>query len=166
MPKNSSPSQTGGQTGRWLGLVLWLAVSFIPAWTGSRFPPGDWYARLVQPALTPPGWIFAPVWTVLYALMGVAAWQVWQRAGLLAAAWPLSLYGLQLALNALWSYLFFGLRQPGLAFLDIIALWLAVLATLLAFWRYHRPAGQLLLPYLLWLSFAVYLNLGFWLLNP
>ncbi len=165
MPKNFSPSSSS-PPGRWLGLIFWLTLSFIPAWSGSRFLPGEWYAQLVQPALTPPGWLFAPVWTVLYALMGVAAWLVWQRAGLTAAAWPLTLFVLQLILNGLWSYLFFGLQRPGLAFLDILALWLTVLATLLAFWRYHRPAGQLLLPYLLWLSFAAYLNLAFWRLNP
>jgi len=160
--KHSPPSQTG----RWLGLVLWLALSFVPAWTGSRFPPGDWYAKLAQPPLTPPGWLFAPVWTVLYALMGVAAWLVWQQAGWRAARRPLAFFVLQLALNGLWSYLFFGLQKPGWAFFDIIALWLAVLATIFAFRRYHRTAGHLLLPYLLWLSFAVYLNLAFWLLNP
>ncbi|MGQ9921802.1 MAG: TspO/MBR family protein [Desulfobacca sp.] len=160
-----SSSSPPSQTGRWLGLAFWLALSYVAAWTGSRFPPGDWYARLLQPALTPPSWLFAPVWTVLYTLMGVAAWLVWQRAGARAAAWPLALFVLQVALNGLWSYLFFGLQRPGLALLDITALWLAVLATILAFWRYHRPAGQLLLPYLLWLSFAVYLNWAFWRLN-
>jgi tryptophan-rich sensory protein len=121
---------------------------------------------LVQPALTPPGWVFGPVWTLLYIMMGVAAWLVWRRYGLAGAFWPLGLFILQLGLNALWSYLFFGLKNPGLAFLDIVALWLAILATLIAFWHYYPPAGQLLLPYLLWVTFAVYLNLQFWRLNP
>ncbi len=164
MPADTLVSPPAGP-GRWLGLAVWLLLSFLPAWTGARFPPGPWYQSLAQPPLTPPGWLFAPVWTVLYALMGLSAWLIWQRAGLLAARWPLSLFALQLILNGLWSYLFFGLRRPGLALLDLIALWLAVVATLLAFWRFHRPAGQLLIPYLIWISFALYLNLGFWYLN-
>jgi benzodiazapine receptor len=150
----------------WLGLVFWLGLSLAAGWVGSRFQPGEWYKNLVQPALTPPGWVFGLVWTLLYILMGVAAWLVWQRHGLIGAAWPLGLFLLQLGLNALWSYLFFGLKNPGLAFLDIMALWLTILATLLAFRQYYPPAGQLLLPYLLWVSFAVYLNLQFWRLNP
>jgi benzodiazapine receptor len=150
---------------RWLGLSFWLILSFLPAWSGARFPPGDWYVQLRQPPLTPPGWLFAPVWTVLYALMGLAAWLVWQRAGWLAAARPLALFLLQLLLNGLWSYLFFGRQQPGLALLDLLALWLVVLFTLRGFWVSYQTAGLLLVPYLLWLSFAAYLNLGFWLLN-
>jgi benzodiazapine receptor len=150
----------------WLGLVFWLGLTFSAAWTGSRFQPGDWYSRLVQPALTPPGWVFPPVWTLLYLMMGVAAWLVWRHHGLAGAVWPLGLYLVQLGLNALWTYVFFGLKNPGLAFLDIAALWLAILATLIAFWQYDRRAGQLLLPYLLWVSFATYLNFQFWRLNP
>ncbi len=150
----------------WLGLAFWLGLCFTAAWVGSRFPPGAWYERLLKPALNPPAWVFGPAWTLLYLMMGVAAWLVWQRRGIAGAPWSLGLFLLQLGLNTLWSYLFFGLQQPGLAFLDIIALWLAILATLLAFWRHYRPAGQLLLPYLLWVSFAAYLNLQFWRLNP
>lgn len=159
-----TPPRTGPAA--WLGLILWMCLSFTPAWIGAYFPPSQWYADLAQPALTPPGWVFGPVWTMLYLMMGVAAWLVWRRYGLHGAAWPLGLFLVQLVLNACWSYLFFGRQNPGLAFLDILALWLAILATLIAFWRYHRPAGQLLLPYLLWVTFAVYLNLQFWLLNP
>jgi tryptophan-rich sensory protein len=149
----------------WLGLAFWIGLSFTPAWIGASFPPGQWYARLVQPALTPPGWVFGPVWTVLYLMMGIAAWLVWRRHGFAGAIWPLSLFVIQLSLNALWSYLFFGSQNPGLAFLDILALWLAILFTLIAFWGYDRLAGQLLLPYLLWVSFALYLNWQFWRLN-
>jgi tryptophan-rich sensory protein len=98
--------------------------------------------------------------------MGVAAWLVWQRRGFDGAGRALGLFLLQLGLNALWSYLFFSLKNPGLAFLDIVALWLVILATLMAFFRHNRPSGLLLLPYLLWVSFAVYLNLEFWRLNP
>ena len=148
-----------------MGLAFWLGLTFAAGWVGSRFQPGEWYTHLVQPALTPPGWVFGPVWTILYILMGVAAWLVWQRYGLAGAVWPLGLFILQLVLNTLWSYLFFGLQNPGGAFLDIVALWLSILATLIAFWQYYPPAGKLLLPYLLWVTFAVYLNLQFWRLN-
>ncbi len=161
----SSTAPASAEWFRWLGLAFWLILSFLPAWTGSHFPPGEWYAQLRRPPLTPPGWLFAPVWTVLYALMGLAAWLVWQRAGWFAAAWPLALFLLQLLLNGLWSYLFFGWQRPGLALLDLLALWLVVLSTIRVFERHHQTAALLLVPYLLWLSFAAYLNLGFWLLN-
>ena len=158
------PHSTGPAV--WIGLGFWLAVTFAAAWIGSRFQPGEWYAGLVKPVLTPPPWVFGPVWTLLYVMMGTAAWLVWRTHGLAKAIWPLGLFLGQLALNALWSYLFFGLQRPGLAFLDIVALWLGILATLLAFWRAYPPAGLLLVPYLLWVSFATYLNFQFWRLNP
>ena len=129
-----------------IGLGFWLAGTFTAAWIGSWYQPGEWYAALVKPTLTPPAWIFGPVWTLLYAMMAIAAWLVWSRYGWVNAIGPLGLFLGQLALNALWSYLFFGLQRPGLALLDIVALWLAILATLTAFWRYHRAAGLLLLP--------------------
>ncbi len=131
-----NPPHTGPVA--WLGLALWLGLCFAAAWIGSRFQPGEWYRHLVKPSLTPPSWVFGPVWTILYVLMGVAAWLVWRRYGLTGAALPLGLFIGQLALNALWSYLFFGLNQPGLAFLDIIALWLTLLATLITFWHFTR----------------------------
>jgi translocator protein len=149
----------------WIGLGFWLVVTFAAAWIGSRFQPGEWYAGLVKPALTPPGWVFGPVWTLLYAMMGTAAWLVWRTLGVYGALIPLGLFLGQLALNALWSYLFFGLQRPGLALLDIVALWLAILATLVNFWRAYASAGLLLLPYLFWVSFATYLNFQFWRLN-
>jgi tryptophan-rich sensory protein len=161
MTKTAAPGPAA-----WLGLIFWLGLCFAAAWAGSRFPPGAWYAGLVKPALTPPSWVFGPVWTLLYILMGVAAWMVWQRRGRAGVPLALTLFLLQLGLNVLWSFLFFGLQQPGLALLDIIALWLAILASLLAFRRLHRPAAGLLVPYLLWVSFAIYLNLQFWRLNP
>ena len=157
----SQPRPTGPLT--WIGLIFWLAVTFTAAWIGSWFHPGEWYAGLVKPTLTPPAWIFGPVWTLLYVMMAMAAWLVWRRHGLADAIGPLGLFLGQLALNALWSYL---LQRPGLAFIDIVVLWVAILATLIAFWRSHPPAGLLLLPYLLWVSFATYLNFQFWRLNP
>jgi translocator protein len=150
----------------WLGLVFWLGICFIAAWIGSQFPPDEWYNRLIKPVLTPPGWILGPVWTMLYAMMGVAAWLVWEKRQNDKVTISLWLFILQLGLNSLWSYLFFGLKSPGLALLDILALWVAILASLISFFRHQRTAGKLLIPYLLWVSFAVYLNLQFWRLTP
>ena len=148
-----------------LGLLGWLCVTFAAAWVGSRFMPGAWYAALVKPAWNPPNAIFAPVWTVLYGLMAVAAWLVWRRAGFSGAGAALGLFAVQLILNALWSYLFFGRHQPGLAFGDIGVLWVAILSVVLLFWRVDRVAGALLLPYLAWVGFAAYLNFTLWRLN-
>jgi len=148
-----------------LGLVGWLLVSFAAAWIGSRSMPGAWYASLVRPSWTPPSALFAPVWTLLYTLMGVAAWTVWRKAGFGGAGAALALFVVQLALNALWSYLFFGQHRPDLAFLDIVALWLAILAVIGLFWRVDRSAGALLLPYLAWVGFAACLNFALWQMN-
>lgn len=127
--------------------------------------PGEWYASLAKPAWNPPSAVFAPVWTLLYAMMGVAAWLVWRQVGLREAALPLSLFLVQLVLNALWSYLFFGLHRPDLALLDIVTLWVAILVVLVLFWRVSIPAGILLLPYLCWVGFASFLNFTLWRLN-
>jgi len=147
------------------GLVLWIAASMSAGAIGSRFMPGAWYAALIKPSWTPPGWVFGPVWTVLYIMMGVAAWLVWKEAGFYGARGPLTLFIIQLALNALWSYLFFGARSPMLAFFEIIVLWVAILLTLAGFWRIRPSAGALLIPYLAWVGFAAALNFRLWRLN-
>jgi benzodiazapine receptor len=148
-----------------VGLVLWILASLAAGWVGSRFMPGAWYDALVKPAWTPPGAVFGPVWTVLYVLMGVAAWLVWREAGFSGAAGPLALFIVQLGLNALWSYLFFGARAPLPAFIDIVVLWTVILLTLVGFWRVRPLAGALLVPYLAWVSFASALNFQLWRLN-
>lgn len=148
------------------GLIGWLLLCFAASAVGALFMPGEWYAALNKPAWNPPGWIFGPVWTALYAMMAVAAWLVWQRGGFAVQRRPLGLFLAQLALNALWTPLFFGLRQPGVAFAEIILLWLAILATLLAFRPVSRAAAWLLVPYLAWVSFAAVLNGTLWRLNP
>ncbi len=148
-----------------LGLTGWLVVSFAAAWIGSRHRPGEWYASLAKPFWNPPNAIFAPVWSVLYALMGVAAWLVWRRAGFGGAGAALGLFVVQLTLNALWSYLFFGLHRPDIAFCNIVVLWVAILAVVLLFWRVDGVAGALLLPYLAWVGFASCLNFVLWRLN-
>lgn len=148
-----------------IGLVLWVLASLAAAWIGSRFMPGEWYASLAKPSWNPPSSVFGPVWTILYLLMGVAAWMVWREAGFSGARRALTLFIVQLVLNALWSYLFFGLQQPMVAFIEIIVLWCAILATILAFWPVSRTAGALLIPYLCWVSFASALNYQLWRLN-
>ncbi len=148
-----------------VGLILWLAIALAAGWIGSRFMPGAWYAELTKPSWNPPSYVFAPVWTVLYIMMGVAAWLVWRKAGFAGAATALLLFFVQLVLNALWSYLFFGAHRPDLAFIDIVALWLAILATAFAFGRISTTAGVLLVPYLCWVGFAGALNLALWRLN-
>jgi translocator protein len=145
-----------------VGLVGWLALCFGAAAVGARFRPGPWYAALRKPAWNPPNWIFAPVWTVLYALMATAVWLVWRQAGVAPA---LALFLGQLALNAAWTWLFFGLRRPGLALAEIAALWLALVATALAFGAIRPLAGLLLLPYLAWVTFAGALNAALWRRN-
>ena len=119
------------------GLMGWLVVSFAAAAAGSRFLPGAWYATLTKPAWNPPAAVFAPVWTVLYASMGVAAWLVWRRAGFVGARAALAAFGVQLVLNALWSYLFFGLHRPGVALADIGALWIVILVVAVLFCLKH-----------------------------
>lgn len=151
-----------------IGLIAWLVVSFIAAAIGSAasIQAGPFYAQLVRPAWAPPSDVFGPVWTVLYALMGIAAWLAWRSGGLRAARTALTLFLVQLAVNALWSWLFFGWQLGGPAFADIVLLWLLIVATLMAFWRIRPLAGALLVPYLLWVSFAAALNYSVWQLNP
>ncbi len=150
-------------------MVLWLAASFAAAGLGAlptAMGVTDWYPTLAKPAWTPPPWLFGPVWTVLYAAMAVAAWIVWKEAGRFSnARGALSLHLFQLVLNALWSWLFFGMRRPGLAAVEIGILWIAIAATLVAFARRSRLAGALFFPYLLWVTFAAALNVAIWARN-
>lgn len=144
--------------------TLCLSVAAIGSWltaTGVR----DWYPSLNKPSWTPPNWLFGPVWTLLYLMMAVAAWLVWDRVGLFEARVPLGLFLIQLALNAVWSGLFFALQSPGLAFAEILLLWVAILATILSFSRVSRLAAGLLVPYLLWVTFAAALNRMIWVMN-
>jgi translocator protein len=160
-----APLTTGKQI---VGLVAWLTASFIAAAIGgaASTEAGPFYTQLVRPAWAPPPSVFGPVWTVLYTVMGIAAWLVWRAGGFRAAKSALVLFVAQLALNALWSWLFFGWQHGGLALADILFLWVLIVATLIAFWRIRRSAGALLVPYLLWVSFAAALNYSLWQLNP
>lgn len=149
----------------WLALLGWIALCFGAAALGAASTSADWYASLNKPAWSPPGWLFGPVWTALYTMMGVSAWMVWRRGGFAEQRRPLNLFLVQLALNAIWTPLFFGLRMPGLAFAEILLLWVAIAFTIAAFGRAHRPAAWLLVPYLAWVSFASVLNGTLWLMN-
>jgi tryptophan-rich sensory protein len=151
-----------------IGFVAWLGVSFIAAAIGSAASvrAGSFYTQLVRPEWAPPPDLFGPVWTALYALMGIAAWLVWRVGGFRAARTALTLFLVQLAVNALWSWLFFGWHLGALALANIILLWVLIIATLLSFWRITPLAGILLIPYLLWVSFASVLNYAVWQLNP
>ena len=148
-----------------LALAGWLALSFAAAAVGGFFLPGEWYAGLQKPSWNPPNWIFGPVWTALYMIMAIAAWLVWKRGGFAGQRVALSFFLAQLLFNALWSPLFFGLRQPALAFADILLLWLTLLGTVAAFWKVRPLAGVLLVPYLAWVTFASTLNFALWRLN-
>lgn len=148
-----------------LALLVWLTISFGAAAIGGLFMPGEWYEALRKPSWNPPGWLFGPVWTVLYAMMAVAAWLVWRQGGWGKQRKPLLIFLAQLGLNALWSPLFFGMHRPGLAFAEIILLWLAIVATITVFRHVNRTAMLLLVPYLAWVSFAAVLNFTLWRLN-
>jgi tryptophan-rich sensory protein len=148
-----------------IGLGVSLLVTFAAAAIGAQFMPGAWYAGIAKPSWNPPNWIFGPVWTALYLMMAVAAWMVWKATGATGVRHALMLFLVQLALNAAWSWLFFGRERPDLALMDIAALWLTIVATTWAFWGIERRAGMLMLPYLAWVSFASCLNFAIWRLN-
>lgn len=150
-------------------LIVSFVISFGAAAIGSVFTSRsipDWYETLISPSFAPPNWVFAPVWTILYALMAVAFFLVW-RQGLRDGFSRLAIgaFVVQLALNALWSYLFFGAQNIGLALVEICFLWFAILLTAALFWKLNRVSAWLLLPYLLWVTFAAVLNFSFFLLN-
>jgi benzodiazapine receptor len=148
-----------------VGLIAWLGLCFATAWIGSTFIPGEWYAQLKKPPWTPPGYLFGPVWALLYTMMGLAAWLVWRRAGFSGARPALTMFVVQLVLNGMWSWIFFGMHKVGLAFAEILLLWITILVTIFAFWRQYTLAGALLIPYLAWVSFAAALNFSIWWMN-
>lgn len=147
-------------------LLVFVALVFAAAFTGSYFRPGPWYDRLEKPSWNPPKWLFPIAWTILYAMIAFAGWLVWREAG--PGEWliPLGLWLLQLALNAAWSPAFFGLKRPGVALVVVSALWLAILATIIAFLPVDFGAALLMVPYLVWVSYAAALNAWIWRRNP
>jgi translocator protein len=161
-----SPAAAAGRP--WISLLLSLGVTFVAAAIGAVASAGarGFYSTLAKPGWAPSPGIFGPVWTVLYLLMAVAAWLVWRRGGPRAAGVPLALYLVQLALNALWTWLFFRWRLGGWALLEIVILWLVLLVTIIRFWRVRAVAGALLLPYWAWVTFATALTASTWQRNP
>ena len=150
---------------RWVYLAIWLALSLGAGVIGSQFRPDEWYLALQKPDWNPPGWIFAPVWTALYLMMALAAWLVSIHGEHRSRRLPLTFFSLQLAANALWSWLFFGLHRPGYALADTLILWVLLTVTMGLFYKARRAAGVLLLPYWLWVGFAAALNAAIWHLN-
>jgi tryptophan-rich sensory protein len=146
-----------------LPLLGFLGACLVAALTGAIFKPGAWYEGLSKPPWRPPNWLFGPAWSVLYTLIAIAAWLVWREAGWGAA---LLIWSIHLAINAGWSWVFFGLRRPDLAFGWILLLWSSIIATIAAFAPISALAAWLLAPYLLWVSFAAVLNLSIWRRNP
>lgn len=152
-------------------LKLFLSIIFtgLAGLIGSVFTAPaieTWYATLQKPALNPPNWIFAPVWSTLYLLMGISLFLIWRRGlksrGVRRA---IGIFIFQLMLNTVWSFIFFGLKNPSLAFAEIIILWAAIIWTIIVFIKISRPVGLLLLPYFFWVTFAAYLNFEIWRLN-
>lgn len=150
-------------------MILWIGLCYMVAWTGAQVSPGmaspEWFETLVKPDWNPPAWLFGPVWTILYTMMGVSAWFVWKDHGFKGAKYALSLFLVQLALNGLWSQIFFGMQQTGWAFLEIFFLLAAIIATTWLFFGKNRIAGWLMVPYIAWVSFATALNGAIWMMN-
>lgn len=156
---------------RTIQFIVAIGVSLAAGWIGSFFTiPAipSWYASLVKPGLTPPSWVFAPTWTVLYILMGIALYLVWSKKPGYTRYAPvaMAIFGMQLILSVAWSFVFFGLQAPFFGLIVILLLWIAILMTIFAFDRISAPAAVLLVPYFLLVSFAAFLNYGIYLLNP
>lgn len=154
--------------GRFLGLIIIMGLCLGAGGLGAlaTTPEIDgWYRSIEKPDWNPPDWIFGPVWTTLYVMMGLAAWLIWKPAGWKPARFSLALFGLQLILNVAWSWIFFNQHQLGWAFAEILVLWAAILATTITFFRVQQLAGWLMVPYLSWVSFASLLNFVIWRLN-
>lgn len=162
----SAPASIRRLAGPWVGLACWILLCFTPALFAAGAGPGAWYRSLNKPEWNPPNWIFGPVWTTLYLMMGIAAWRVWRRGGFAVNARPLGLFLVQLLLNAAWTPLFFRFHLLGWALAEMVVLWGFIAATIVAFYRRDRAAAYLLVPYLAWVSFATFLTFTLVRLNP
>lgn len=151
----------------WLGLIGWILATLATGGVGALATrrAREFYAGLVRPSWAPPGWLFGPVWTTLYLMMGVSAWLVWRAAGWSGAGGALALFLVQLACNALWSWLFFAWRRGAVAFVDVVVLLCLIVATIRAFARVDGVAAILLVPYLVWVAFATALTYSIWRAN-
>ena len=150
------------------GLLVFVTLCLLVSAAGgvvTATSVDTWYQALAKPSFNPPDWIFAPVWTTLYFLMGVSGWRIWRRRASRATRGALALFGLQLFFNFAWSVLFFGFQRIDLALIDIVILFVAIVANMILFWRIERLATLLLVPYAAWVVFAIVLNVSIWLLN-
>lgn len=147
------------------GLIGWIVLCSLAGIFGAQFEPGSWYEALQKPAWTPPNWVFPVVWPILYILMGISAWLIWKLKTTKLTDSVFTWFYMQLALNALWSWLFFGMHYIGTALAEILLLWTAIIFTILLFWNKRRLAGALLVPYLAWVSYASALTFAIWKLN-
>lgn len=153
---------------RWLVLPGLLVTTLSAGALGglaTASSVGSWYQTIAKPTWNPPSWVFGPVWTTLYVFMAIAAWLVWRKTDAPGRTSALRWFWAQLVLNTAWSFLFFGLRNPGLAFIEILFIWAAIVVTLVKFARIDRLAGALWVPYVAWVSFATVLNGTIWWLN-
>ncbi|MGD0902391.1 MAG: TspO/MBR family protein [Terracidiphilus sp.] len=153
---------------RWISLLCWLGICFAVAGLGGRLTAAEitgWYRTLVRPGIAPPNWVFGPVWTLLYALMAIAAWRVWLAAPSSMRTWGLALFMVQLGLNLAWSWIFFRQHAIGAALVEVVLLWVAIGATALVFARVAPLPAWLMAPYWVWVSFATILNAAFWRAN-
>jgi tryptophan-rich sensory protein len=148
-----------------VALGCFALAAFVVASSGAVFTPDEWYRRINKPAWTPKDWVFPVVWTPLYVLIAVSGWLVWRQVGLGGAVLPFAVYALQLVLNAGWSAVFFGLKRPGLALAEVLALWLAIALNIALFWPISPLAALLLVPYLVWVTIASCLNFQVWRMN-
>ena len=149
-------------------LIVSIVACQLAGVIGSIFTAPNiatWYASIAKPAFNPPNWVFAPAWTTLFLLMGISVYLIWNRPDWKKNITALAAFDTQLALNVVWSFLFFGLQNPFFAFIEIIILWIAILATIILFYRIDRRAAYLLIPYIAWVTFAALLNYSIWILN-
>ena len=153
---------------KWISWVIFVVICFGAAAVGSLFTASSvrtWYPGLLKPAGTPPSWVFGPVWSILYLLMATAAWLVWRQRAVEDVRLTLGLFFGQLVLNAAWSFVFFGLRRPGAALVEILVLLAAIVLTATRFGMVSRLAFWLMAPYVAWVAYATFLNFGIWNLN-
>jgi benzodiazapine receptor len=164
-----TPGLARSTAGLAIGLAVWIMICFSAAAIGgfaTTSSVGGWYAEINKPSWNPPDWIFGPVWSALYLMMAIAAWLVWKSSTLESTRVALGWFVFHLLLNVFWSVLFFGLQQPGWAFVEIIALWISIMVAIVLFYRHSKIAAGLLVPYLCWVTFASVLNYTIWSINP
>ncbi len=151
-----------------IALIISIVIAQLAGLIGSIFTFSSiptWYAGLVKPVFSPPNWLFGPAWILLYTLMGIAAYLIWKKRQIKGAKTSLWLYGIHLIFNVLWTVIFFGMKNPGLAFAEIIILWALILIVAMKFYKIKKSAGLLFIPYIAWVVFAAILNLAIWRLN-